>query len=583
MVPNQGFFRRVIRRALWTLVPMLLLMFLAGAIPYWWDRQSHQLLFEQNTEHLLNLQQAIIEQEIRTVVSDVRYLARQQVLMDFLEDAAAVRGTLEGNYIKFAEEKGWYDQIRFLNLEGREEIRVNYHDGTPQAVAESDLQLKSDRYYFQDTLRLNDTETFISPLDLNVEHGTIERPLKPVIRFAVPVTDFHGDRRGVLVLNYLGDRLLRQLDNAAESFPGGCWLINERGYYIRGPRSEWEWNDVLGNDEHAFATDYPQAWQRASGRGPAQWLASEGLFTIRVIHTHVAAATRPHAAPDDVAVRAGPKLILVAFVPITVLRRDSDRLLRQLSWMGGLAAALLCVLSWVLAHAAEQRRGHLQQLTIARDQLRGLASRLITAQEEERRKLSRELHDDLGQILASVGMDIELAQNVSENERSQYLTQALQGVRLVSDKVRQTAADVRTSLLDDIGLRAAIQELLADFETRYQLRCHANLDVNDTVVSEDVSEHVYRIVQESLTNIVRHAGVREARLDVHIDATQIKLTVADEGSGIVRSSSERQGLGLIGIRERVALLRGTCEIRSAAGQGTEITVVVPLPQLRSVP
>src|SRR5262249_35968639 len=155
-------------------------------------------------------------------------------------------------YALLCKERGVYDQIRYLDDEGQERIRINYNDGNPLIVPEKELQSKANRYYFTQTMLLKRDEGFVSPLDLNVEHDKIEEPFKPVIRFATPVYDKNHAKRGVLILNYLGSALLNKLAEVSVSFPGSSWLLNRDGYFLRGPSTEEEWAFMWADSSRRF-------------------------------------------------------------------------------------------------------------------------------------------------------------------------------------------------------------------------------------------------------------------------------------------------------------------------------------------
>src|SRR5262249_38236588 len=156
---------------------------------------------------------------------------------------------------------------------------------------------------------------------LNVERGRIERPLKPMIRFATPAFDRHGAKRGIIVLNYLGNHLLDRLTRASAGFPGVIWLLNRQGFFLRGPNPRAEWGFMLGHSR-TFATRFPDEWPRLAGAQRGQFHTDEGLFTFRALPLPSAsavglpsgpAASRPARDP------AAAWLIIVAHVPPSLL------------------------------------------------------------------------------------------------------------------------------------------------------------------------------------------------------------------------------------------------------------------------
>ena len=122
-----------------------------------------------------------------------------------------------------------------------EVVRINFYEDRASIVANNQLQNKAKRYYFEDTLQLEPGQMFVSPFDLNIEHGRIEHPLKPMIRFGTPVVDRNGHKHGIILLNYFGHRLIDNLSQAAAHSDGEFMLFNAGGYWIKGPTPEDEW------------------------------------------------------------------------------------------------------------------------------------------------------------------------------------------------------------------------------------------------------------------------------------------------------------------------------------------------------
>jgi len=205
------------------------------------ETRSLASLREAEQERMIRLAAQSIHQEIDAVLSDLRYLSQHNEIRTYLEKPdRSHRRDLALEYLVLAKQKHIYDQIRFIGIDGMEEVRVDYFGGKPQVRAEQDLQNKRDRYYFQETQWLAPGQIFVSPFDLNVEQGAIEHPLKPTIRFAVPVADGQGQIRGMVVLNYLGQRLIDKLRLLAGQ-AGNIWLLNAEGDWLIGPTRQDEW------------------------------------------------------------------------------------------------------------------------------------------------------------------------------------------------------------------------------------------------------------------------------------------------------------------------------------------------------
>jgi diguanylate cyclase (GGDEF)-like protein/PAS domain S-box-containing protein len=227
----------------------------------------------------------------------------------------------------FALQKRLYQSIRYLDLSGQELARVDYHDGAVQVTPEDKLQNKADRYYFKDSLGLAMGELYISPIDLNIEHGEIQVPYVPTIRFAMPAYDNNGAKRGVLVLNYKAELMLRHFDEMLTGSAGHVALLNDQGYWLRSHKKAREWGFALGHDV-TFARSHPAAWQFIKSHDKGQVLDEDGLFTYTTIYPlniiggySEDEVEDPHIGHHHVA-PASYQWKIVSDVPLSVLHGD---------------------------------------------------------------------------------------------------------------------------------------------------------------------------------------------------------------------------------------------------------------------
>lgn len=213
--------------------------------------------------------------------------------------------------------------------------------------------------------------------------------------------------------------------------------------------------------------------------------------------------------------------------------------------------------------------------------LQALSSRLVTAQEEERRTISRELHDEVGQALTALKVELAIVQrNADLRGESGHL---LDDARAMADgalhSVRDLSHLLHPSLLDDLGLPAAIDRYLRGISQRHGLSVDLMQENMDERLQPEVEVCAYRIVQEAVTNVVKHAHATRCHVHLLRKTDLLEVTIEDDGCGFDTAappSPERpRGLGLLGIRERVATLRGTLRIISAPDTGTRVTVEMP--------
>jgi signal transduction histidine kinase len=223
-----------------------------------------------------------------------------------------------------------------------------------------------------------------------------------------------------------------------------------------------------------------------------------------------------------------------------------------------------------------------QELGRSREELRALTGELLSAQDEERRRIARDLHDDVNQRLAMLAMDLRRIEKKEITDPAAIMDMIVsihERLTAVSDDVRRLAYRFHPSILDDLGLSKAVRRLVNDFSTRTGLQALYVHRDPASPVPPDVATCVYRIVQESLNNVVRHAQATEVEVELICDDGMITLSIRDNGIGFnPQQVSEGRGrLGLLGMKERLRLVRGTLSVTSAPGAGTHIEVHVPLP------
>jgi PAS domain S-box-containing protein len=221
-----------------------------------------------------------------------------------------------------------------------------------------------------------------------------------------------------------------------------------------------------------------------------------------------------------------------------------------------------------------------EKLLNSREQLRALSARLQLVREEERTMIAREIHDELGQALTGLKMDLSwLARRLTEKQNSllNRITSMLKLVDKAIQTVREISAELRPGVLDDFGLTAAIEWQTKQFQTKTGISYNFTSGPKNIILDKERSTAIFRIFQEALTNVVRHANATRINISLKEKADNIILTVRDNGEGIKESEiSNANSLGLLGMRERAILLGGVIKISAAPGKGTKVTLRIPL-------
>lgn len=250
----------------------------------------------------------------------------------------------------------------------------------------------------------------------------------------------------------------------------------------------------------------------------------------------------------------------------------------------GFGSGLLLMLAGMayIVRLEHQTQKRYVQLAQSQRDMRELSARLVDVQETERRTISRELHDEVGQALGALLVDISRLASTLPNDRPEVKTQ-LESMKSVTERtfqeVRNISLLLRPSMLDDLGLVAALEWQGREVSRRSDIE----VDVQSDIVSDHLPDEyricIYRLVQEALSNAVRHSGAKNAKVTVQQSANSITVQVTDDGHGF--NPQHARGLGILGMEERVKRLGGELTVESSAGHGVTVTAELPLPAATS--
>jgi len=221
-----------------------------------------------------------------------------------------------------------------------------------------------------------------------------------------------------------------------------------------------------------------------------------------------------------------------------------------------------------------------EELQRSREELRNLYTHLQSVREEESTRVARKIHDELGQSLTALQMDLSWLKNrlPANSKAIREKTQSMSGlVDATIESVHNITTELRPSLLDDLGLPAAIEWQAADFQKRSGIRCQAHIKCTNGAIDRELATAVFRIFQETLTNIARHAKATLCKVHLSENKKELCLEVTDNGVGITQwQVDDARSFGMIGMRERAHLWGGTVHVRNAKPSGTTVRVLIPL-------
>jgi diguanylate cyclase (GGDEF)-like protein len=242
-----------------------------------YELQTTLLREEWGLNSTTELTSLLFEQKL----SDLMVLAEGEVLRNYLHDQSLKNWAhLAREFSLLARRKPNYFQVRFIDSDGMELVRINNGDNGQEIVPHGELQNKKDRYYFQEAIKLAQGDIYISPLDLNVEHGEIEQPIKPTLRFAAPVYDGYGKKRGIVVINYVPDELLQGVAGNFKALHGVPMMLNSDGYWLQGPQDVQLWGFMYGSEE-TFARRKPEVWKAILSNEKGTFYGDDGVYVFQ--------------------------------------------------------------------------------------------------------------------------------------------------------------------------------------------------------------------------------------------------------------------------------------------------------------
>ncbi len=375
--------------------PLFMILFLLTGIIlsgtavfiYRGDIESFNSRLAASESSSISLQSRAVGNAFDVIVSDLLFFSRQNELLRFLStDNTAYARAMEAEYLEMTKRKKIYDQIRFLDTEGMEKVRINYNGGKPEIVKRSGLQNKYRRYYFRDTMRLKKGEIFVSPLDLNIEKGKIEQPLKPMIRFGTPVFDIMGRKRGVVLINYLADNLLMNIKSYENLSPGSTMLVNKDGFWLLSPDKKDQWGFIMpGRKEKTMAVRYPREWNGILSIKNGQFRTRNGIFTFTTIYPlHEGFRTSTGSnMPYTPSIRQIPHSayfwVLISRFPIENIKSHTHQIMVRFVLFTFSLLVITSIAAWFTALAVTRRKNYREELLrmAMYDSLTGLPNRRL--------------------------------------------------------------------------------------------------------------------------------------------------------------------------------------------------------------
>jgi len=386
------------------------------------ETKNNVRAIESSEQYNVKIQGREIGAVFKSIVSDISYLSRQSELHEFLMKPAH-KEVVARDWVAFSKKREVYEQIRFIKSSGMEAIRVHLNNREPLIIPDKNLRNMTDAYYFKETLKLDRDGIFVSRFLVNTAYDKPEVPPKPIIRIGAPVIDAKGTKKGVVIIDYLGERIINNLRQNLSQFQSYMMLLNPEGYWLIGMMPQKEYNAAHKNI--TFRKDFPDAWDVISTKEDGQFYDEKGLFTFNTVFGlsgKGAIASGPGQDADH-AGREGLSWKLISYMPNDRLTALNKPIRSNLTLLYFFLFIVTAFVSWPLSQISLKRKR-------AEEDLKAAYSQLERKIEERTRDL---LHANL-----------ELEREVVDRKKAEEVKESL--IRHKDLFINQLGHDLKTPL-----------------------------------------------------------------------------------------------------------------------------------------
>lgn len=606
------------------LLPWAVLIGLGFPLLWRQVEQGSRQVHAARGQDLLRSTDDIIQRVLDRLGRDILFLSSIAVQLppqDLAPDAIGGR-----IFSSFASSSPDYDQVRWLDEAGMERLRVDRAAGAVGIVSMGQLQNKADRPYFRESRDLPAKAVYFSALDLNVEHGAVEVPFKPMLRVATPVVPY-GVRRGIVIINYSVASLLTRVQKIAGDEPSlSLYLINPSGYWIRGPSEADDWGWQRPGERGSVFRDYPQVWQAMQSMPQGEWQQGTDHWLFRKLTLGNRLIT---AGEASTVTGPGTTLYLAVRMNEAVAAQQEFRSKVILSVLAVLFAAMMLVIALRLAGGLEREANHRRALVGANLELRDANRHLQEVQQEIARAerlsslglmvagVAHELNTPLGSATLTlskadedlVGLERRITEGLRKSDLTDFIAISHGNIGLARDAVQRCSDLVRRFkqvAVDRATVarrRMDLAETLLDADPRLRRWSPSegvalHLELEPGVEMDSYPGPLSQVISNLLNNTLKHAFPDGRHGTIHLRAARkgadtVVIEVRDDGVGIPRDVLPRifepffttargrggTGLGLHIVHQVVTdLLGGRIAAASPApgyAGGTCFTIEIP--------
>lgn len=543
-----------------------------------------------------------IELDLKHLVYSMLFIVDQVYGHDpFYDDES--KDVLSEDFLSFLNTSAYFDQIRLLDPTGLEITRTDYYNGNPAMADSGLLQNKGSRYYFQEAMKLGERQVYLSPLDLNVEHGEIVLPIRPTLRLAMPSFDTPDRKSGVAVINALGQPMIDHFSQRVSevSVPTVYWL-NEKGYWLAGEEPEKLWGFMYPDKmDQTLAVRDPQAWKTIAAEQRGMVSGEKGTYIFSTIIPQLAAA----GASSIISIEDPSRWKIVAFYTDDEFQTYFTEKRESVITILVLLSTSLLLLFWIVIIYNNQRlltQQHSQREAEMQQQHERMKSTSTIAG-----GIAHEFNNILTGMTANIFLLDRALKQAGENRHLNAITnqidRAAKLIRYLLTFSRQGFARVEEIDFSEL-VTSQCEEYIAKLPEGVELHvdCESGIHINAD------KDKMNSIIRELLINSIEsmaggegsiiRVGLKHAAYEFTDGSGILRqgpfvcLTVSDSGAGIsaevlpyiydpfytTKEVGEGTGLGLSAVYGAVKIHCGDIKVTSRVGEGTRFDIYLPLKQ-----
>lgn len=573
---------------------IVLLVSFWGIFQYTSSKIKNDIILKENfTSLLLNRGTSEI---IKSIKSDITFLSKQVEQFYIFEKTDFDRHLAETFY-EYSVSKKIYDQIRFIDCTGQEKVRVNLKGNNVSVVPKDQLQNKSSRYYFTETMKIGRDSVYFSVLDLNVEFDKIEIPYKPMIRIGSPVFDQAGNKIGIVVVNFLAGMIIDEIRNENGRSLANTLLINKKGYYFMGLSSEDEWGFMFPDKkDKTFFNDFPSESEIIYSKNSGSFSSPKGLFVYSTIIPQI---DNDLLNQDNYTIESGHNNFwkIISFIPKETINKSIYEKLNVWIKIIIVISIAIIFLLWILAR-------NIQYKQLAYAELKSTNTKLYESNATKDKFFSIIAHDLRSPFQSLLGLSELLNKDINEFSKDEiiYIADSINKTAKITFELLENLLNwsrLQTGNLLAIPSKTSLHEQLNRLESLVSepaLNKGIKLNIqlqNDIQVYAD-RQMLNTVMRNLVSNAIKFTPKGGTITISYSDKPKfVELAFADTGLGMdsetlnslfhidkVKSKNGTEnekgtGLGLLLCKEFIEKNNGTIQVLSEPGKGSTFMISIP--------